>query len=105
MAPLPGKLLPEIQDEPVCQILGCREGQDQKGSYANCTIRRVTLATPRQRQNRRYAINPTFRIIVRGGGATPLRPNELRVRPSASGMKGRLSGEEAGMVRTEGDVY
>ena len=89
-----------------CQIWDCGEEEDQAATYANRAIRRVAFDAPRKRQrkNQRYAVNPTIRTESRGGGSS-LCPNELQVRPSASGMKGRLSGEEAGMVRTEWNVY
>ena len=48
---------------------------------------------------------PNGQDKIEGGGGSSLCPNGLRVRPSASGMIGRLSGEEAGMVRTEWNVY
>lgn len=88
------------------QALHCGEEKTQTTTSANRTIRRVTFDTPRkrQRQNCRYALNPTIRTKSRGGGSS-LCPNELQVRPSASGMIGRLSGEEAVMVRTEWNVY
>ena len=60
---------PALPRNAVHQILRFGEEETQTTTYANRAMRRVTFDMPRkrQRQNRRYALNPTIRTKSRGG--------------------------------------